>query len=121
MHKNLFLGIAALSSEGRHGKLEAFRLKESSLIKNRKKQCYATTVLFLLLKKEEFRNAICKQLETSSATLAQYVVNAHLGDNKDENWLHKLACLTDPSFADANREHDAGEFLANLLNKLDIW
>ena len=50
--------------------------------------------------------------------MPQYVVNAHLAENTDENWLYKLACLCDASFADGNSEHDAGEFAACLLNKL---
>ena len=108
------------SGDDRRKKLEEFRLKDFSLLTNKKFQCYQTSVLACLLPKKAFRDAICHKLEKDMALIEQYVVNAHLLDNKDEDWLYKLACAVEESFGDFHRQHDAVEFLDALLSKLDI-
>ena len=100
--------------------MEIFRQKSLSLLKNTKFQCYQTSGLFCLLSNEDFRNAVASKLETSMPLLEQYLVNAHVGDNRGEDWLYKLACTTDQAFSDAKIQHDAAEFLDRLLSKLDL-
>ena len=112
--------VLSASGDDRRTKLEDFRRKEVSCLKNNKFQCFQTAVLHPLLQNGDFRNAVAEKLETAMPLLEQHVVNAHLFDNEDEDWLYKIACDVDESFANANRQHDAAEFLDLLLTKLDI-
>ena len=111
--------MSSASGDDRRKKLEDFRQKDVSLLKNNKFQCFETSVLFSLLQNQEFRDAIVLKLEMDMP-LPQHVVNAHLSDNQDEDWLHKMACEVGALFGDNKRQHDAYEFLEGLLEKLDL-
>ena len=118
-----FLGERVLGSgDDRQEKLEEFRQKDICLLKNNKYQCFETSVLAMLLPNEDFRNAVVDKMKSGKPLLEQYVVNAHLTDNLEDDWLYKLACSLESgnSFANKAVQHDAQEFLAQLLDQLAL-
>ena len=110
------------SGDDRQETLEQFRLKDVCLLKNNKFQCYQTSVLAMLLPLEDFRNAIVEKMKSGKPLLEQYVVNAHLTGNMEDDWLYKLACSLKycKSFENKDVQHDAQDFLAHLLDQLDL-
>ena len=51
---------------------------------------------------------------------AKLLFNLHLGDNKDEDWMKKLAVEVGKAYEDDEQQWDAADFLEGLLQKLDL-
>ena len=96
--------------------VEEFKKKEHSFIQNHGNECYATNVLRILLTNVDFRMEISQNIHNS---LANLLANLHINENQ-ENDLKDLSSYLDKSFENSAAHHDAAEFAALLLEKMQL-
>ena len=96
--------------------VEEFKKKEHSFIQNHGNECYATNVLRILLTNVDFRMEISQNIHNS---LANLLANLHINENQ-ENDLKDLSSYLDKSFENSAAHHDAAEFAALLLSKMQL-
>ena len=97
---------------------ETFLDKEHFLLVNQGNQCYATSVLFLLLSIKEFRSVIITNKDCSPTCSLLFNLMRTENKEKEAGFLHSLCKSLDPLMADLTKQFDSQAFQTLLLQKL---